>query len=548
MMMMADYRSCRYDYTSGVGGASVFGGGATMGAVGVSGALTDLGGPRQLMGDTPYQHQAPPSVSGRQGELLSPQQAAFSRPYGGADVYSAYGGYANQHFYGPPEHGQHHPHHQLSHFTQLHSQHTQLYTPDSQSDYQSRIRNSHGSGASSQPYSDGSSQCAAVSELRGTKPSDSPSKNFLNRSDERRGTNISPAAPKDSRDKASNSRERASTNTSDGAQCAQSPPLAGNGKNSKPAQASPHKASTGSPPSEPSAELKQDRHACGPGQIPTSILGPAQHGKQHSIFQHRQKQHDQGDLLDDSCGEEDDLNNDEDDDDHIPHVLAPGYHGPNRRCLLWACKACKRKTVTIDRRKAATMRERRRLKRVNEAFDTLKRRTCPNPNQRLPKVEILRNAIDYIESLEELLHGNAHLGSAKLPRGGREDGIGTANNDNNSSSSGSEYRRQIFDAIFHGCRKRQIFDANSHGRRKRQIFDTISHGYRKRQIFDARSHGYRKRKIFDAISHGWRKRQIFDAISHGYRKRQIFDAISHGWRKRQIFDAISPRPEKAAYI
>ncbi|CAL1535397.1 unnamed protein product, partial [Lymnaea stagnalis] len=117
----------------------------------------------------------------------------------------------------------------------------------------------------------------------------------------------------------------------------------------------------------------------------------------------------------------------DDPDDHIPHVLAPGYHGPNRRCLLWACKACKRKTVTIDRRKAATMRERRRLKRVNEAFETLKRRTCPNPNQRLPKVEILRNAIEYIESLEELLHGS------RINR--TEDPC----NDNNSSSSGSEY-------------------------------------------------------------------------------------------------------------
>ena len=82
------------------------------------------------------------------------------------------------------------------------------------------------------------------------------------------------------------------------------------------------------------------------------------------------------------------------------HVLAPSSihdHGP-RRCLLWACKACKRKAVTVDRRKAATMRERRRLRRVNEAFEILKRRTCPNPNQRLPKIEILRHAIDYIES------------------------------------------------------------------------------------------------------------------------------------------------------
>lgn len=41
---------------------------------------------------------------------------------------------------------------------------------------------------------------------------------------------------------------------------------------------------------------------------------------------------------------------------------------------------------------------------VNEAFEVLKRRTSTNPNQRLPKVEILRNAIEYIENLEDLLH------------------------------------------------------------------------------------------------------------------------------------------------
>lgn len=41
---------------------------------------------------------------------------------------------------------------------------------------------------------------------------------------------------------------------------------------------------------------------------------------------------------------------------------------------------------------------------MNEAFEVLKRRTSTNPNQRLPKVEILRNAIEYIENLEDLLH------------------------------------------------------------------------------------------------------------------------------------------------
>nr|BAK41863.1 myoblast determination protein [Eptatretus burgeri] len=95
------------------------------------------------------------------------------------------------------------------------------------------------------------------------------------------------------------------------------------------------------------------------------------------------------------------------DDDLSPqgeeHVRAPhGQHGPGP-CLLWACKACKRKTSSTDRRKAATMRERRRLRKVNEAFETLKRCTSANPSQRLPKVEILRNAIRYIEGLQRLL-------------------------------------------------------------------------------------------------------------------------------------------------
>lgn len=95
------------------------------------------------------------------------------------------------------------------------------------------------------------------------------------------------------------------------------------------------------------------------------------------------------------------------DDEHHDeeHVLAPA-NGHPRRCLAWACKACKKKIVTVDRRRAATLRERKRLRKVNEAFEKLKRRSCANPNQRLAKVEILRNAIEYIESLEESLHGS----------------------------------------------------------------------------------------------------------------------------------------------
>ncbi|KAL7882911.1 hypothetical protein SRHO_G00005690 [Serrasalmus rhombeus] len=85
------------------------------------------------------------------------------------------------------------------------------------------------------------------------------------------------------------------------------------------------------------------------------------------------------------------------------HIRAPGgLHQPGH-CLQWACKACKRKASSVDRRRAATMRERRRLKKVNHAFEALRRCTSANPSQRLPKVEILRNAIQYIESLQELL-------------------------------------------------------------------------------------------------------------------------------------------------
>ncbi|MBN3323094.1 MYOG protein, partial [Atractosteus spatula] len=82
--------------------------------------------------------------------------------------------------------------------------------------------------------------------------------------------------------------------------------------------------------------------------------------------------------------------------------LSPQEHCPGQ-CLPWACKICKRKSVTMDRRKAATLREKRRLKKVNEAFEALKRSTLMNPNQRLPKVEILRSAIQYIERLQALV-------------------------------------------------------------------------------------------------------------------------------------------------
>uniref|UniRef100_A0A3P9LS81 Myogenic factor n=1 Tax=Oryzias latipes TaxID=8090 RepID=A0A3P9LS81_ORYLA len=121
------------------------------------------------------------------------------------------------------------------------------------------------------------------------------------------------------------------------------------------------------------------------------------------------------DFYDDPCFNTSDMHFFEDLDPRLveddEHVRAPSGHHQAGRCLLWACKACKRKTTNADRRKAATLRERRRLSKVNDAFETLKRCTSANPNQRLPKVEILRNAISYIESLQALL------------RAGQEDGF-----------------------------------------------------------------------------------------------------------------------------
>ncbi|KAF5285114.1 hypothetical protein FQA39_LY16803 [Lamprigera yunnana] len=105
-----------------------------------------------------------------------------------------------------------------------------------------------------------------------------------------------------------------------------------------------------------------------------------------------------------------------DEEKELNHIFEPQNgdcinNGP-RKCLTWACKACKKKTVTIDRRKAATLRERRRLRKVNEAFELLKKRSCNNPGQRLPKVEILRSAIEYIEYLEEVLQGSKNVGES----------------------------------------------------------------------------------------------------------------------------------------
>ncbi|KAL3272219.1 hypothetical protein HHI36_022701 [Cryptolaemus montrouzieri] len=65
---------------------------------------------------------------------------------------------------------------------------------------------------------------------------------------------------------------------------------------------------------------------------------------------------------------------DSDDDKEMNHVFEPHKDGP-RKCLTWACKACKKKTVAVDRRKAATLRERRRLRKVR--YQLLTKQSLP---------------------------------------------------------------------------------------------------------------------------------------------------------------------------
>ena len=50
------------------------------------------------------------------------------------------------------------------------------------------------------------------------------------------------------------------------------------------------------------------------------------------------------------------------------------------------------------------------------AFEALKQRACVDstgPTQRLPKVEILRNAIEYIENMERLLRCSVHVQTSR---------------------------------------------------------------------------------------------------------------------------------------
>lgn len=66
----------------------------------------------------------------------------------------------------------------------------------------------------------------------------------------------------------------------------------------------------------------------------------------------------------------------------------------------------RRRVATIAQRRAANIRERRRMFNLNEAFDKLRRKVPTFAyEKRLSRIETLRLAITYISFMSELLNG-----------------------------------------------------------------------------------------------------------------------------------------------
>lgn len=69
-------------------------------------------------------------------------------------------------------------------------------------------------------------------------------------------------------------------------------------------------------------------------------------------------------------------------------------------------KKTRRRVATLAQRRAANIRERRRMFNLNEAFDKLRRKVPTFAyEKRLSRIETLRLAITYISFMNELLNG-----------------------------------------------------------------------------------------------------------------------------------------------
>lgn len=105
---------------------------------------------------------------------------------------------------------------------------------------------------------------------------------------------------------------------------------------------------------------------------------------------------------------------------HNPSAV---HHGRSARSSSSsAAKKARRRVASIAQRRAANIRERRRMFNLNEAFDKLRRKVPTFAyEKRLSRIETLRLAITYIGFMSEILatgqpnHGT-HLSAVDNPR------------------------------------------------------------------------------------------------------------------------------------
>lgn len=82
-------------------------------------------------------------------------------------------------------------------------------------------------------------------------------------------------------------------------------------------------------------------------------------------------------------------------------------------------KKTRRRVASIAQRRAANIRERRRMFNLNEAFDKLRRKVPTFAyEKRLSRIETLRLAITYIGFMTELMNGASPGGSGGSGGGG----------------------------------------------------------------------------------------------------------------------------------
>ena len=82
-----------------------------------------------------------------------------------------------------------------------------------------------------------------------------------------------------------------------------------------------------------------------------------------------------------------------------PFIALPIRDGPTKRK--------RRRVISVEQRKAANIRERRRMYQLNEAFDGLRKRVPTFAyEKKLSRIETLKLAVTYIEFMTDLLDNN----------------------------------------------------------------------------------------------------------------------------------------------